>query len=80
MEKVAVSEFKARCLAILQRVKRTGKPILVTRFGQPIAEVGPPSTRSLARTWIGAFESRGRVVGDIVSPAVDEKEWEVLRS
>jgi prevent-host-death family protein len=80
MESMAISEFKAKCLAVLQRVKRTGKPVLVTRFGKPIAEVVPPSGRARADAWIGSFQSRGRVVGDIVSPVMDEKDWEVLRS
>ena len=65
METIAISKFKAKCLSVLQRVKRTGKPVLVTRFGKPIAEVVPPSTRTAASTWIGSFQSRGRVVGDI---------------
>jgi prevent-host-death family protein len=80
MERMAISTFKAKCLSVLQRVKRTGKPVLVTRFGKPIAEVVPPSGRARADAWIGSFQSRGRVVGDIVSPVVDEKDWEVLRS
>ncbi len=77
---MAISKFKATCLAVLQRVKRTGKPVLVTRFGKPIAEIVPPSGRGRAQTWIGSFQSRGRIVGDIVSPAADDKDWEVLRS
>ena len=80
METMAISKFKAKCLAVLQRVKRTGKPVLVTRFGKPIAEVVPPSGRARAHTWVGSFQSRGRILGDIVSPAADEKDWEVLRS
>jgi prevent-host-death family protein len=80
MERMAISEFKAKCLAVLQRVKRTGKPVLVTRFGKPIAEVVRPSGRAQDHSWIGSFQSRGRIVGDIVSPVMDEKDWEVLRS
>jgi len=80
METIAISRFKATCLSVLQRVKRTGKSVLVTRFGKPIAEVVPPSGRARAQAWIGSFESRGRVVGDIVSPATEEKAWEALRS
>jgi len=76
---MAISKFKAKCLSVLQRVKRTGKPVLVTRFGKPIAEVVPPSSRAKASTWIGSFQSRGRIVGDIVSPASEEKDWDVLR-
>lgn len=77
---MAISRFKATCLAVLQRVKRTGRPVLVTRFGKPIAEITPPSGRANAKAWIGSFQSRGRVLGDIVSPASDEKDWEVLGS
>jgi prevent-host-death family protein len=80
METMAISKFKAKCLSVLQRVQRTGKPVLVTRFGKPIAEVVPPSGRAQAHAWIGSFQSRGRIVGDIVSPVVDEKDWEVLGS
>lgn len=79
METMAISKFKATCLAVLQRVKRTGRPILVTRFGKPIAEVVPPSARTHAGAWIGSFQARGRVLGDIVTPASDERDWEVLR-
>jgi prevent-host-death family protein len=79
MESIPISKFKATCLAVLQRVKRTGKPVLVTRFGRPIAEIVPPSARARARVWLGAFQPRGRIVGDIVQPAADEKDWEVLR-
>jgi prevent-host-death family protein len=80
METIAISKFKATCLAVLQRVKRTGKPVLVTRFGKPIAEVVPPSGLARGRNWIGSFQSRGRIKGDIVSPATDEKDWEALRT
>lgn len=80
MESMSISEFKAKCLAVLARVKRTGKPVLVTRFGEPIAEVVPPRPSVHREAWLGAFRSSGRIVGDIVSPASDESEWDVLRS
>jgi prevent-host-death family protein len=80
MEAIAISQFKAKCLAILQRVKRTGKPILVTRFGKPIVEIVPPTGRATAASWIGAFQARGRIVGDVVTPATDGEGWEALRS
>ena len=80
METMAISKFKATCLAVLQRVKRTGRPVLVTRFGKPIAEIVPPSGRARGQAWIGSFQTRGRVLGDIVSPAADQGDWEVLRS
>lgn len=78
MEQVPISKFKATCLALLDRVKRTGQPILVTRRGEPIAQVLPPPPPERPASWLGAFRETGRIVGDILSPAVEEEEWEIL--
>lgn len=79
MQEIAISKFKATCLATLQRVRKTGKPILVTRFGVPVAEiVPPPETRSPG--WLGSLAGSGNIVGDIVSAAVEPDEWHVLKS
>jgi PIN domain nuclease of toxin-antitoxin system/antitoxin (DNA-binding transcriptional repressor) of toxin-antitoxin stability system len=42
VDTIPVSRFKATCLAVLQRVRRTRRPVLITRFGRPVAEVIPP--------------------------------------
>lgn len=75
---MSVSEFKATCLAVLQRVKRTGQPMRVTRFGEPVAEIVPPSLPERGGSWLGALADSGRIAGDIVEPVVPEDEWEVL--
>jgi prevent-host-death family protein len=78
-EVVSASKFKETCLALLDKVKRTGHPILVTQQGEPIALISPPPPRKQAGSWLGSFKSKGRIIGDIVSPASDEKDWEALR-
>lgn len=78
MEKIAISKFKAECLAILERVRRTGQPVLVTRFGEPVAEVVAPRPAARDEGWLGRLRSEGRIVGDLVAPAADEGEWEAL--
>ena len=78
MEEVSISRFKATCLALLARVKRTKKPILVLRKGEPIAQVMPPPSPSLPPSWLGSFSGSGEIVGDILAPASDPKEWEAL--
>ncbi len=78
METIPISKFKATCLAVLKKVKRTGQPILVTRFGEPVAEIVPPSPAKTERK-LGTMEGTGMILGDIISPACDEDEWEVLR-
>jgi prevent-host-death family protein len=80
MEEIAISKFKATCLAVLERVRKTRKPIRVTRFGEPIAEVVPPTAKPGKKRWLGSMVGTGRITGDIVSPASDEKDWEALRS
>ena len=80
MDEIAISKFKATCLAVLERVRKTRKPIRITRFGEPVAEVVPPSPKPKKKQWLGSMEGTGRIVGDIVSPASDGKDWEVLNS
>ncbi len=79
MEEIAISKFKATCLAVLKRVQRTRKPILVTKFGKPVAEIAPPPPPLRHENWLGSMAGTGRILGDIVSPASDEKDWEALR-
>ena len=56
MEEVAISEFKAKCLALLERVRQTKKPLRVTRFGKPVAEVVPASPDAGQESWIGSMK------------------------
>lgn len=79
MEQIAISSFKATCLAVLERVRKTRSPVLVTRFGVPVAEIVPPSTPARPAGWLGALAGTGRIVGDVVSPASDADDWEALR-
>ena len=79
MEEIAVSKFKATCLAVLERVRKTRKPVRVTRFGRPVADVVPPSVPDRPASWLGSMEGTGRIAGDIISPAAESGEWEVLR-
>lgn len=80
MEKMAISEFKAKCLAVLERVRKTGRPVLVTRFGKPVAQVGPPEPAPRDDDWLGSLAEDTDIHGDIVGPAAPAKSWDALRS
>jgi prevent-host-death family protein len=79
MKEVAISEFKAKCLALLEQVRQTRKPIRVTRFGKPVAEIVPPTIVQDRASWVGSMRDSIEILGDIISPANDEDEWEALR-
>ncbi len=79
MQEVAISEFKAKCLALLEQVHKTKKPIRVTRFGKPVAEVVPPTLSGQPADWLGSLADTMEILGDIVSPVIEETDWEALR-
>lgn len=80
METLAISKFKATCLAVLEKVRKTGEPVLITRFGKPVAEIVPPPIPPRPKKWLGIMRGQGKIVGDIEAPAAPEEEWDVLRS
>ena len=79
MREVAISEFKAKCLALLDQVQKTKTPIRITRFGKPVAEVVPTSPAPLP-DWMGSMKESIEIVGDVVSPANEDTDWEALRN
>jgi prevent-host-death family protein len=81
MQEIAISKFKAKCLSLLQQVAKTKQPIRVTRFGKPVADVVPPADTEVDRNvWIGSGKGTAKILGDIISPANDADDWEVLQS
>jgi len=69
---------KATCLKVLDNVKKTGKRILVTKKGEPIALVIPPPPPSKEKGWLGCMRGTVKIKGDIVSPVIGEEDWEAL--
>jgi prevent-host-death family protein len=72
---IKASEFKAKCLALLDEVDRTGDVIVVTKKGKPVAELRPH--RPVKRSIIGIWKGKTEILGDIVSPI--DVEWEALK-
>src|SRR5438477_11031489 len=71
MKEVAISEFKAKCLAMIEQVHKTKRPIRVTRFGRPVAEVVPPSPEAASGDWFGSMRDPMGILGHIVSPVAE---------
>lgn len=66
MKKIAAGKFKARCLALMEDVRSTREPLVITKRGKPVAKLVPADEDK--EEFIGRLEGVFRVVGDIESP------------
>lgn len=76
MQELAISKFKVNCLAVVEQVRRTGKPVRITRFGKPVAELvaAKPEKR---KSSLGSMKSKMEIVGDIVGPIGAFEPWDM---
>jgi prevent-host-death family protein len=67
MKTVSATEFKSRCLALLEEVRRTRRPLLVTRHGKPVAEIAPhaPARRGRSNPLKGSIVFQSDIVAPI---------------
>ncbi|MGA2773130.1 MAG: type II toxin-antitoxin system prevent-host-death family antitoxin [Bryobacteraceae bacterium] len=78
MQEIAISKFKATCLAVLEDVRRTGTPVRVTRFGRPVAEVVPTRPETVS-SWLGCARDSVEISGDISEPVGAFSRWTVRK-
>ena len=74
MRTVKASEFKAKCLKIMDEVASTGEPVVITKRGLPVAQLTPVLRRP--DTLFGALEGSVTILGDIIAPI--DVEWDAL--
>lgn len=74
---VKASEFKAKCLQLMDEVAASGEPVIVTKHGKPVARLVPAGTPPKPKSLFGALKGMGRITGDIVSPL--DVEWEAMK-
>jgi prevent-host-death family protein len=77
MKKIAAGEFKARCLTLMEEVRSTREPLVITKRGKPVAKLVPADNTS--PEFIGRLKGVIRIVGDIESPVEPPEAWESLR-
>ena len=74
---VSVTEFKAKCLALLDDIGERGGAITITKRGRPLATVGPAPQRPW-QSPEGSWAGKVTITGDLVS-ADTSGLWEVAR-
>ena len=75
MREINASEFKAKCLAILDEVVQTGQAVTITKRGKPVAQLVPPVPRQGVYPQDALFGTV-KIHGDIVEPVLDADVWE----
>ena len=72
---IKASEFKAKCLALMDEVARIGERVVITKNGEPIADLVPhqPKAKNARGIWKGSVE----IIGDIISPI--DVEWDAMK-
>ena len=71
MRTVKASEFKAKCLKIMDEVAATGEPVVITKHGVPVAQLVPAVRKP--KTLFGALKGSILYMGDVISPI--DVEW-----
>ena len=72
---IKASEFKAKCLALMDEVARTGAVVIITKNGKPVAELVPHRPRRQSAR--GVLKNELFIAGDIISPI--DVEWDALK-
>jgi prevent-host-death family protein len=75
---MAAGAFKARCLAVMNNVQATGEPVVITKRGAPVVQVVPVVTDE--DRLFGFMAQDVKVVGDVESPVVPLKQWEIMKT
>ena len=70
------SEFKAKCLAVMDEVAKTGETVVITKNGKPVAELVPHKSKA-KRSPFGIFKGDLEILGDIISPI--DVEWDAMK-
>ena len=71
---IKASEFKAKCLKLMDEVAETGEEIIITKNGKPVAKLS--AHREKPKTLFGMDKGRMKIIGDIISPI--DVEWDAM--
>lgn len=72
---ITASEFKAKCLRLMEHVRSTGESISITKRGVEVARLDPPATKQ--KPW-ERLRGTGHVIGDIVSPILRDEDFDAF--
>lgn len=79
MKEMPAGEFKAKCLRVMDRVQKTGEPVLITKRGKPVAKLVPAPSQP--DDIFDYMKGKVKIPDDldIVGPIIPLDEWEMLK-
>jgi prevent-host-death family protein len=78
MGRVGATEFKARCLELMDRVQARGETFVITKRGKPVARLVPLESTP-DQSLFGRLAGKATLTGDITGPTIAAESWEGLR-
>ena len=76
MQTIQASEFKAKCLVLMDKIATSGETLVVTKKGIPIVEMKPYSGKRISSPF--GLHPDLEIHGDLLDP-LEENLWEVLK-
>lgn len=77
VKKMAAGSFKTNCLAVMDEVQAKHETVIITKHGKPVAKLVSVDTET--DEIYNFLKGKGRIVGDVVAPAISRKEWGDLK-
>jgi len=77
MKHMPAGDFKTHCLRVMEQVRTTRQPVVITKRGRPVAKLVPVAAPR--KDGFGCLKGVVEIVGDIESPVVPLEDWEALR-
>ena len=73
MKTMAAGSFKTHCLAVMDEVQTKREAIVITKRGKPVVKLVPADAEK--DDIYGFLQGKGKITGDVVSPAISKEEW-----
>ena len=78
MLSIPATEFKAKCLELMNRVAERRESFVITKRGKPVAKLVPVETKPKDSIF-GWMRDQGSITGDIISPGLPPEAWEAVK-
>ena len=77
MKRMPAGEFKAKCLRVMEEVRKYRTPVVITKKGKPVAKLVPAD--DTPRSIFGCMVDKIKIIGDIESPVLPPMaQWDMV--